>query len=120
QSGLNYGWNILEGTLCFAGVTCNSAGLTPPVLDYGHDSGACSVTGGYVYRGSALPELQGNYFYADLCAGWMRSFTLINGQVANPIDWGDQGIGSILSFGQDAQNALYLMSGAGTVYRIVR
>jgi glucose/arabinose dehydrogenase len=123
QGGLNYGWNILEGTLCFGGTTCNRQGLVLPVLEYAHDNtadGGCSVIGGYVYRGSALPELQGSYFYADLCAGWMKSFTFANGAATGQIDWGNQGIGSILSFGQDEQKELYLLSGNGGVFRIVR
>jgi glucose/arabinose dehydrogenase len=68
--GLNYGWNIMEGTVCTPGVNpnCNMAGLTLPVLDYDHSGGSCSVTGGHVYRGAAIPAIWGTYFYADYCA----------------------------------------------------
>ena len=52
---------------------CSVAGLTLPVLEYGHGEG-CSVTGGLVYRGSAIPRLAGHYFYGDFCSGWIRSF----------------------------------------------
>ncbi|MEO5631515.1 MAG: PQQ-dependent sugar dehydrogenase [Nitrospiraceae bacterium] len=60
----NYGWRLMEGFLCFnPSSSCNSGGLTLPVLDYSHASGACSVTGGYVYRGGAIPSSSGTYFY---------------------------------------------------------
>jgi len=58
-SGVNYGWNIREGTLCSAG-PCSTLGLTPPVYDYDHGGGRCAIIGGYVYRGAAIPELRGN------------------------------------------------------------
>lgn len=59
--GLNYGWNLTEGTLCFNAATCDRAGLTPPVLDYAHDTtGGCAIVGGFVYRGSAMPALRGD------------------------------------------------------------
>jgi glucose/arabinose dehydrogenase len=66
--GQNYGWNVMEGAGCFNGAACNPAGLTLPVATYDHSQG-CSVTGGVVYRGSALPALQGIYFYGDFCSG---------------------------------------------------
>lgn len=66
--GRNYGWNVMEGGGCYNSATCNMAGLTLPVATYEHSQG-CSVTGGAVYRGSALPDLQGIYFYGDYCSG---------------------------------------------------
>lgn len=66
--GRNYGWNIMEGAGCYNSATCNTAGLTLPVATYDHSQG-CSVTGGVVYRGTALPALQGIYFYGDYCSG---------------------------------------------------
>ena len=78
--GVNFGWNIMEGFACFNPPSgCNSSGLTPPILDYSHDAGACSVTGGYVYRGTLNPAVNGSYFYADYCAGFVRSFQLQGG-----------------------------------------
>jgi glucose/arabinose dehydrogenase len=59
--GLNYGWNRMEGTACYGASTCDRSGLTLPVMDYTHADG-CSITGGYVYRGTALPNLAGTYF----------------------------------------------------------
>jgi len=58
----------MEGSLCFLTPSCSSSGLTLPVAEYGHGSGDCSVTGGYVYRGSTL-SLQGTYLYGDFCSG---------------------------------------------------
>jgi glucose/arabinose dehydrogenase len=121
--GLNYGWNIMEGTLCTPGVNpnCNQTGLTLPVLDYDHNNG-CSVTGGYVYRGLAIPEIQETYFYADFCAGWVRSFVYQNGQATHQADWVSLRPGpgeNITSFGEDTQGELYILTSQGGVYRIV-
>ncbi|MBB5370691.1 MULTISPECIES: sorbosone dehydrogenase family protein [unclassified Janthinobacterium] len=121
QAGNNYGWNIMEGNLCYNSSTCSQAGLVLPVITYGHDSaGGCSITGGYVYRGTALPELTGQYLYSDYCNGWLKSFSYSNGTASPVTDWGITNVGNILSFGQDAQNELYMLSGTGTVYRIAR
>jgi Glucose / Sorbosone dehydrogenase len=69
-SGLDFGWNLMEGAHCFRspGDTCDRTGLTLPVAEYDHDLG-CSVTGGTVYRGSAFPSLQGWYVLSDYCSG---------------------------------------------------
>lgn len=111
--GLNYGWRLMEGTLCFnPSSNCDSGGLTLPVLEYSHVDGACSVTGGYVYRGSLKPELQGTYFYADFCAGFVRSFRYQNGQATEQTEWpllSPPG-GSVTSFGEDAAGELYVLS----------
>ncbi|MGQ0666758.1 MAG: PQQ-dependent sugar dehydrogenase [Nitrospiraceae bacterium] len=116
----NYGWRLTEGFLCFnPPITCNSDGLTLPVLDYPHAGGACSVTGGYVYRGSAVPALRGTYFYADFCAGFVRSFGFQNGQVTSQLEWPLLSRSSITSFGEDAQGELYLMTLAGSLFKIV-
>jgi glucose/arabinose dehydrogenase len=121
--GLNYGWNIMEGTLCTPGVNpdCDKTDLTLPVLDYDHSRGSCSVIGGYVYRGSAIPGIQGTYFYADYCAGWVRSFVYRNGQAADQTDWPSlKPGGNITSFGEDAEGELYILTSRGEVDRIVR
>lgn len=89
-----------------------------PVLDYDHSQG-CSITGGYVYRGNAIPALRGRYFYSDYCRGWLRSFSYRNGVATDPVNWPVAAVGSVLSFGQDAQQELYLLSSdGGRVYRI--
>ena len=115
--GENYGWDIMEGSICFSpSPGCNQTGLTLPVLDYNHTQG-CSVTGGYVYRGAAIPAIQGRYFYADFCGGWIRSFRYQNGQVSEDTQWFSQ-VGSITSFGEDAVGELYVTVSSGSVYKI--
>ena len=118
-AGLNYGWNIMEAGHCYGSPTCNQAGLTLPVAEYGHDSGNCSVTGGFVYRGSAIPAIEGYYFYADYCAGWLRSFRYESGAATEMRKWEIDNVGRVLSFGQDASGELYILSDNGSVYRIV-
>ncbi len=119
--GLNYGWNLMEGSLCYPGDPCDKQGLTQPLLEYDHGGGnVCSIIGGHVYRGSAIPELQGTYLYSDLCAGWLKSFVHRNGAAAEQTDWAIPDVSPIYSVGEDAQKELYLLSGNGGVYRIVR
>lgn len=119
--GLNYGWNIMEGSLCFPiGSSCTIIGLTLPFFEYVHTSQDCSIIGGYVYRGSASPTLSGTYFYGDLCSGLVRSFRVIGGQVTEPHQWPLLALGeNITSFGEDAQGELYLMTLQGSLFRIV-
>ena len=120
-AGVNYGWNIIEGSLCYPGDPCDKQGLTLPVLEYAHDAnGGCSITGGRVYRGSAIPELRGRYFYSDFCNGWLRSFVYSNGTAAEQIDWNILNVGQIFSFGEDAQKELYMLTSTGRAYKIVR
>src|SRR5262249_17379621 len=70
--GENYGWRVMEGLHCYNASTCNSAGLTLPVTEYPHSGGDCSITGGYVYRGTQFSRMQGIYFFADYCTGKIR------------------------------------------------
>jgi glucose/arabinose dehydrogenase len=116
----NYGWRVMEGLLCFnPAADCNQGGLVLPVLDYPHTDGACSVIGGYVYRGAAMPALWGIYFYADYCAGFVRSFRFANDQTANQTDWPLLHRNGITSFGEDTQGELYLMTQGGSLYKLV-
>lgn len=117
--GVNYGWSRMEGTHCFRANSCDDTGLALPVKEYSHNSG-CSITGGYVYRGAAIPALQGHYFYSDYCSGWVRSFRLQDGAVVDEADWPTlRPGGSIPSFGEDAAGELYIVDAGGQVYRIV-
>jgi len=119
ESGLNYGWRIMEGSSCFGGGGCDDTGLVLPVLEYDHGEG-CSVTGGFVYRGSAIPEVVGHYFYSDFCTGFLRSFRF-DGEGATELEeWDVGGLGSVLSFGQDAAGELYILSDNGRVVKLVR
>lgn len=118
--GLNYGWRFMEGSVCFNPTTnCNTGGLTLPIIDYTHDNGACSVIGGYVYRGQAAPAVQGTYFYADFCAGFVRSFRLNNGSAVEQTEWPLLAAPSITSFGQDDSGELYILTKGGKMFRMV-
>jgi glucose/arabinose dehydrogenase len=110
QAGVNYGWSIAEGSICYNAASCNMAGLTPPVIEYAHTGGACSITGGYVYRGSAIPGIRGHYFYSDYCAGFVKSFRYENGAAFDQKDWGIP-TNLVSSFGVDFAGELYVISG---------
>ena len=110
QGGLNYGWNIMEGASCYNASSCNRTGLTLPIVDYTHSGGACSITGGYVYRGSAITAIRGHYFYSDYCTGFLKSFRYSNGAALDQKDWG-LSAGFVTSFGLDFAGEMYVMSG---------
>lgn len=120
DGGENYGWNVMEGSRCFEADSCDMSGLVLPVHEYEHPEG-CSITGGYVYRGSALPWMEGRYLFGDFCAGFVRSFVLSDGAATDVRDHtaelGD--VGSLASFGQDADGELYVLDIQGAVYRII-
>ena len=116
--GENYGWNRMEGMHCYPpGSNCTTTGLTLPVLDYTHAAG-CAITGGYVYRGAALPAIQGTYFYSDYCSGLLWSFRWQGGMVTEQHSW-PQPPGNVTSFGEDAAGELYILTRGGGVYKIV-
>ena len=115
-AGANYGWDLMEGSQCFENPGCSSAGLTLPVAEYLHGSGDCSVTGGFIYRGS-IAELQGIYLYGDFCSG--RIWGLRN----NGSNWSNQLLidtpYAISTFGEDENGEVYLADyNSGTIYRI--
>jgi glucose/arabinose dehydrogenase len=117
--GVNYGWSIMEGTHCYGASQCDQTGLALPAHEYPHPSG-CSITGGYVYRGSAIPALQGLYFFGDFCERWVHSFRYSGGAATELTDWPALRIpGSLTSFGEDAAGELYLLESSGRVSKIV-
>ena len=124
QAGLDYGWNVTEGTLCYGATSCDRTGITLPAYEYEHGAGnanGCSITGGFVYRGRALPELSGRYLFSDFCGGYLKSFLAgANGGVSEERDWNLPDIGRVLSFGQDQQGELYLITASSRVHKIVR
>jgi glucose/arabinose dehydrogenase len=116
--GENYGWRLMEGTLCYNPATnCNPGGLVLPILEYDHSQG-CAVIGGYRYRGQRFPQLRGTYLYGDYCSGRL---------------WGGrQGVGgawttsemlkgpySFSTFGEDEKGEVYVAHYGGTVFRII-
>lgn len=112
--GSNFGWPITEGLHCFSPRSgCDVDGLTLPLVEVEHgDAGTCSITGGIVYRGDVIPELEGHYFYSDYCGGWLRSFRFDEAGVADENDWTDQvGVaGSVVSFGVDHHGEMYVLT----------
>jgi glucose/arabinose dehydrogenase len=122
RGGENYGWNTTEGYHCFDPPSgCSTAGLTLPVLEYGHDLG-CSVTGGAVYYGCKMPGYHGTYFFGDYCTSFIRSFRLQAGQVVELQDRTASLRGSIRnisSFGVDADGEVHIVDHGGAVYKVV-
>jgi glucose/arabinose dehydrogenase len=117
--GVNYGWNIMEGNQCYGGGQCDQTGLTSPTFEYTHAEG-CSIIGGYVYRGSAVPALQGLYFYGDFCQRWVHSFRYQDGTATEVTNWPAlRTTSSLTSFGEDAAGELYVLESGGRVSKIV-
>jgi glucose/arabinose dehydrogenase len=115
----NYGWSAYEGKARFRPERLNRRGrLVFPVAVYSHSQG-CSVTGGYVYRGTAVPSEQGRYFYGDYCAGTVWSFSFSGGR-ARGLRRESSNVPSLSSFGEDASGELYAVSLEGRVYRLSR
>jgi glucose/arabinose dehydrogenase len=116
EIGKNYGWNVMEGTHCYGASTCSATGLIPPITDYPHSEGQ-SVTGGFVYRGAAIPGMVGRYIFADFISGkiwiltesgttWNRTLALSTGR-------------GISSFARDDNNEVYVIDYAGNVLKVV-
>jgi hypothetical protein len=118
--GHNYGWHTMEGLHCYSPSTgCVMNGLVLPVYEYDHGP-ECSITGGYAYRGTRNPTLAGRYFFADFCAGWVRSLKMQGGVATDIVDHTAQFgvLPQITSFGEDGRGELYITLGSGQVYRI--
>jgi glucose/arabinose dehydrogenase len=116
RGGENYGWNVMEGMHCFRSKTCDSAGLVLPVAEYDHRFG-CSVTGGMVYRGKAIPALDGIYLYGDYCSGRVWGLKKSNERWIST-ELADTEL-SISTFGEDEAGEMYVADhDSGSVYRI--
>jgi glucose/arabinose dehydrogenase len=114
--GENYGWSRLEGTHLFSslGGSGRPAGAVDPVYEYDHSGGRCTVIGGYVYRGQAIPGLQGTYLFTDFCGGLIIGLPTSSGKAFLL----DAGPTSISSFGEDSAGELYVLVLGVGVYRI--
>jgi glucose/arabinose dehydrogenase len=114
----NYGWRVYEGNHVYQqGQQPSGPGkLVAPIAEYAHSQG-CSVTGGYVYRGSAVPAAQGRYFYGDYCSGRIWSLRIVNGRQTElrPEPFR---VGELTSWGEDARGELYAVSGGGTISKL--
>ncbi|MQA89559.1 MAG: glucose dehydrogenase [Gemmatimonas sp.] len=119
EPGLNYGWNIMEGSDCYRSSDCDTTDLVLPVLEFDHDAGCSAVIGGFVYRGEALRELRGHYFYGNYCSGAVHTFRLTDdGEVTDEREWPLDPLGSTTSIGQDAAGEVYVVVQEGIVYRL--
>jgi glucose/arabinose dehydrogenase len=115
--GVNFGWNYREAMHEFRGTPPSNANLVDPVAEYGHDQG-CSITGGFVYRGEALPEFRGIYLYSDYCSG--KIWGLLKGADGS---WQSKELFetgyNMTSFGEDRQGEIYIIDqGSGGIYRL--
>ncbi len=118
RKGRNYGWKVMEGTICTPGVNpaCDKSPFEPPLIDYPRSEGT-TVIGGYVYRGKALPDLAGAYLYADFGNGRLWALRYDGRSVTGRRLLLETGK-SISSFGEDAQRELYLIDYGGEVFKI--
>lgn len=114
--GANLGWRQMEGSHPYDGGT-PPANHVPPVLEYNHDNGECSVIAGFVYRGQAIPALRSVLSYADFCVGPIRGLLTRDGNVLAEASLGAE-TQQPSSFGQDNEGELYVLSQAGAVYRV--
>ncbi len=130
--GVNYGWRCFEGSLPFTSSattpcgTCAAPSCTVfPAYEYDHTLGRCSITGGYVYRGCAIPDLRGQYFFGDYCGRQIYTGRFQNGLLAGVRDRTAEvapsgaTIGNITSFGEDARGEIYITDQGGQVFKIV-
>ena len=115
--GRNYGWRVMEGRHCYNASTCNRSGKTLPITEYGHTSGNCSITGGFVYRGPTQTALVGRYVFADFCSGriWSIVATGGNGDQVLEADTTQQ----ITSFGEGDDGELYAVTIDGGLFQVL-
>ncbi|MDE2838975.1 MAG: PQQ-dependent sugar dehydrogenase [Chloroflexota bacterium] len=114
QRGGNYGWNVMEGSLCFRPAACDPSPFAAPVTEYGRDAG-CSITGGYVYRGQRLPELRGVYLYGDYCSGRIWGLRWDGERVTEQAQLARADF-QIPSFGEDGAGEVYVLGFDGGIY----
>jgi glucose/arabinose dehydrogenase len=121
-SGVDFGWSIMEGSHCYKPATgCNTAGLTPPLAEYAHGAGdsiGCAIIGGYVYRGTAHPDLYGRYFFGDECSGHIWDVDAAGPATQAPQLLLSSGL-NIDGWGEDVGGELYLVAANGTLYHLV-
>jgi len=115
KKGKNYGWRVVEGTHCFNPEThCRqNLDVVDPVTEYAHEQGRCSVTGGYVYRGTKIPALVGTYIFGDFCSGEIWGVSDGHTQLLRATDL------KISSFGEDRHGEHYVVGYEGEIFRIV-
>jgi glucose/arabinose dehydrogenase len=112
----NYGWRAFEGRARYSNTALGPGQLVSPVYVYSHDDG-CSVTGGYVYRGSAVPAAVGRYFFGDYCSGIVWSLRMVGGQ-AHDVRREPFRVNGLASFGEDTAGELYFATSEGRILRL--
>jgi glucose/arabinose dehydrogenase len=115
DGGENYGWNRLEGTLNYSGDPPENA--VGPVYEYPTGDG-CAVTGGYVYRGTAIQDMSGAYLFGDYCSGFVMAIVVEGRKVVQERRFGFR-VSGLASFGEDQEGELYALSLGGEVFRLV-
>jgi len=121
DAGRNFGWAVSEGSVCYGGDECDMTGHTLPVYQYLHEGNGCAIIGGGVYRGSLMPELDGHFFLADFCLGWIRSVVLDDSDVHLVVDWtteSEDRLGNVTTIGSDRHGELYVANLAGELWRL--
>ncbi len=112
--GRNYGWSAMEGKHCYKASRCPMAGDTLPVAEYSHSGGNCSITGGYVYRGTLQSAFRGYYVFADYCSGRIWTMAHAGSTLALRADTSV----NITSFGEGETGEIYAVTSSGYVYRV--
>lgn len=118
QTGINWGWNRREGAHPYLGGT-SPGGARDPIIETAHADGNCSITGGYVYRGNAIPALNGAYVYADVCTGRISAAVQSGGVITQSRDLGIN-VGTLVSFAEGPTGELYALGLGGAVYQLVQ
>jgi glucose/arabinose dehydrogenase len=121
DAGSNFGWAVSEGSVCYGGGECDMSDHIFPVYEYLHDGNGCAIIGGEVYRGSLMPELDGHFFLADFCLGWIRSVVLDDSDVHLVVDWTtkrEDRLGNVTTIGSDRHGELYVANLAGEIWRL--
>jgi len=120
QSGLNFGWPVTEGTECAHESGCDTGAFTLPIYYHPRGNGDCAMVGGVVYRGAAIPELQGHYFFGDFCSSNIRSLRYEEGTVRDVTEWKDDLDidATMTSFGTNIAGEIYVTTLAGQLWKI--
>jgi glucose/arabinose dehydrogenase len=116
QSGTNWGWRLREGAHAYVGAA--PPGAQDPIIERPHSAGNCAITGGYVYRGTRIPNLVGAYVYGDFCTGLVYAAVQQGGVITQSRVLGFT-VPRLTSFGEDPSGELYAVARSGTVYKLV-
>lgn len=121
ESGHNFGWSVSEGTGCYNAETCDMRGHTLPVYEYLHNGNGCAMIGGGVYRGELMKPLEGHFFFADYCLGWIRSVVLDDEEVFDVVDWTrrrEDRLGNVTTIGSDRNGEFFVANLDGEIWRL--